>query len=113
MQCGVAVEHAAFSTCLVNVGVDVSRGISLYQFTNVGNISCSIGYRNDPGCVQESDTDMISVPNGTVLNLTLPRNLLECGLHCYTITAGNGGQTVEVVGEFKTGAYYNLYIPLP
>ena len=76
MQCGVAVEYAAFSTRLVNVGVDVSRGISLYQFTNVGNISCSIGYRNDPGCVQESDTDMISVPNGSVLNLTLPRNLL-------------------------------------
>ena len=88
----------------------MSRRIFLCQFADVGNISCSIEYRNDPGCVDNTGTDMNSTPSGSVLVLTLPSNLLENGLHCYTVTGSNGGQTVEIVGEFRTGIQSRLYI---
>ena len=96
----------ASSTTLLTVSVDVSRRVLTCQFADVTNISCSIHYRNDPGCVQNNGTDMNSASSGTVLILTLPEDLIENGLHCYTVTASSGGQTVKVVGEFRTGIVF-------
>ena len=96
----------ASSTTLLTVSVDVSRRVLTCQFADVANISCSIHYRNDPGCVQNNGTDMNSASSRSVLVLTLPEDLIENGLHCYTVTASSGGQTAKVVGEFRTGIVF-------